>query len=379
MREFVTAPSLGELDAPEFLAACDGLAGVEVFAASIAPRTGLLPAGVGREALIARLRRARAFRLHASYWGSPTAFLGKIGHAELRRRFASEREFLDYFGDGSGRHQFSRWVDEYRLARDLGAETYVFHMIDYATIDGAWEFEQSREEVLAALSAVLQQLLLRLEEAGLLADGPLIELENAGWGLEYGMQTANDAVRVLDAVDDPRGSLRIGWDLNHLLHALGADPGTGRARFLLPDDDLDDDMRELADQRGDDLLDCWLESQLCDPRLRGRISSVHVSDCALKSREFFRRGRLIGDAAEEQRRLPGTEQQRDFGLSLVLDHYDSHLPLGRGCLDGERLVGLLHRLDGENPGFAVLHELKLSRDVPTDLAEQRRALGWDRA
>lgn len=391
MREFATLSALGE-----GVPAVRGLDGFEVGASALAAREGPLPQAEERRALIRELRAMAVRRIHGSYWGSPTAFHGKLGHDDLRARFADEQEYRAYFGDGSGRHQFARWTDEYRLARELGAEVYVFHLIDYATVDGAWAFSQTREEVLAALAAMLQQLLVRLDEAGLLegagalgdAGPPRIELENAGWGLEYGMQTADDAARVLDAVDDPHGVLRIGWDVNHLLHALGRHPGTGEVCFLLPADELTAEMRALPAEAGSaggesraggprrsELAHRWLEQQLGDPRLRGRISAVHLSDCALKDREYFRRGQLDDELLARQRALPGVERRREFGLELVLAHYDSHLPLGAGCLDGARVRALLERLDAENLGFAVLHELKLSRDLGADLTAQREALG----
>ena len=59
-----------------------------------------------------------------------------------------------------------------------------------------------------------QQLLCELEDRGLLTDeSPNIELENAGWGLEHGVQVADDYRFVFSQVYDPRNKLKIGWEI----------------------------------------------------------------------------------------------------------------------------------------------------------------------
>ena len=57
----------------------------------------------------------------------------------------------------------------------------------------------SRETVLDAMVVMLQQFLRELTDRNLLSDSsPVVELENAGWGLEFGAQTA-ERLRVTDA------------------------------------------------------------------------------------------------------------------------------------------------------------------------------------
>ena len=51
---------------------------------------------------------------------------------------------------------------------------------------------------------MIQRLLNELDARNLLTENsPRIELENAGYGLEYGMQDAPDAAFVLDQLCDP--------------------------------------------------------------------------------------------------------------------------------------------------------------------------------
>ena len=129
---------------------------------------------------------------------------------------------------------FARWMQEYELACELGAQAYVFHVIDYAAIDGAWEFTITREQVLDAMVRMVQEFLLRLAGKGLLSAGsPVIELENAGWGLEYGAQRCEDFAEIFRQVYDPFDKLRVSWDMNHLLHAIGKAPDGKSACFML--------------------------------------------------------------------------------------------------------------------------------------------------
>ena len=218
------------------------------------------------------------------------------------------------------------------------------------------------------MGEILARLLVRLEAAGLLrATSPRIELENAGWGLEYGAQTAGDFARILDSVQDKHHRLRIAWDCNHLLHAVGT------RCFLLPKEELQEGMAALEGRA--DLPLAWLRSQLDDPRLRGRLGAVHLSDRLPTGTEFFRRGKLDEPWFSTLNALPDEASQEEYGAALVLDHYDSHVPLGSGVLPGRETAQLLQMLARDNPDFAILHELKNSEDILADLAAQREALG----
>lgn len=349
-----------------------GLHGTEVFMDDVRPRTERLAADAAEwDELVDLLTGLRVSRVHASYWASPTSFLGNVRFAELVQRFEDVERLRQYYGDLSGRHMLTRWVDEYRLARLVGARSYVFHLIDYHPVDGEWDFTISRDVVLEAMSAMVQQFLRELDDQGLLSDdGPLIELENAGWGLEFGAQTADDFDAVLDAVWDAHGLLRVGWDLNHLLHAIGI--RDGEAAFLLPEAELTPGMRWLeASSEGDirQLAERWIATNVLDPRLAGRVGAVHVSDCAPNEHEYFSNGKL-----QPAFQTGGTwDDRKDRGLQIVLEHYDSHLPLGDGALDPEAIADLIRTLAESGP-FMVLHELKNSTDVWADIDDQRRRL-----
>ena len=239
-----------------------GIRGAEVFMADVKPRTSPLAATPQEHAeLVSSLSAAGVRRVHSSYWAAPTAFVANVQFGELVERFEGTERVREYFGDLTGAHMFSRWRDEYALARELGADAYVFHLIDYMPVDGAWEFTVDRRVVLEAMIVLTQQFLRVLDDHGLTDDSsPVIELENAGWGLEFGAQTADDFAEVFAKVYDPAGRLRLGWDLNHLLHAVGLADGTGV--FLLPDAELTPSMRDLertsggSIRRSVDRLDC---------------------------------------------------------------------------------------------------------------------------
>lgn len=377
--EYVTLPKRADRDlAAEILGSEPDLAGFEVFFANLVPRTEPLPTGGAATRLLADLRAANVRRLHASYWGSPTSFLTKSNFRELADRFGSLDGVREYYGDLTGGHMVSRWVDEYTLARRLGADSYVFHLIDYATLDGAWEFSHDKETIRLAMASMLQMFLVVLDDRGLVDDtAPLIEIENAGWGLEHGMQTAADATAVFAEIVDTHRRVRVGWDLNHLLHALGIDTETGRCAFLLPTTEITPTMSALEDENGDDpdaLARAWIEANVTAPELQGSLGALHVSDCALKHTEFFSNGRLNPPYRQRQLELPTREERQEYGLGLVLEHYDSHLPLGQGCLDGRWLADLVQRLAEENPDLAVLHELKNSADLHADVVRQRSAI-----
>lgn len=374
VREYVTCRA-ADLEAAGPAIADRGIRGAEVFMADLAPRTEPLAASPeDRERLLAALRAARVRRVHSSYWAAPTPFVADVGYGELVERFEGSEKVREYFGDLTGDHMFGRWRDEYALARDLGADAYVFHLIDYMPVDGAWAFSVDRCVVLDAMIVLTQRFLRVLEQHGLIdAASPVIELENAGWGLEFGAQTADDFARVFAEVHDPSDRLRLGWDLNHLLHATGLRGGAGS--FLLPDVELTPAMRELEQRAGGDIRALsaeWIALNVLDERLVDRVSALHLSDCPAKEVEYFRNGLLDPEYAIE-----GTVEERaDAGLRIVLDHYDTHVCLGDGVLDPAEVRRVIAALAAHHP-VMLLHELKNAPDVWAELDRQRARLWAD--
>lgn len=351
------------------------LEGTEVFMNDIRPRTLVLADDEdGTARLIESLAASKVRRVHASYWASPTSFLTNVNFSELVGRFGDIERMHEYYGDMSGRHIFTRWVDEYALARSLGARAFVFHLIDYHPVDGAWSFTISRNTVLQAMAAITQQFLRELDERGMLdAGAPVIELENAGWGLEFGAQTADDFVVIFESVWDPHDLLRIGWDINHLLHAIGLRDGKGV--FQLPDEEITPEMARIETASNGDidaLAKQWVEANVLDPRIERKVCAIHLSDCAPKSDEFFRNGELTPRHAIE-----GTwDERRAKGLALVLEHYDNHLPLGDGMLTPSSIRRIIESLARRQP-LMLLHELKNTKDLWADVDRQRLRL-WGR-
>lgn len=344
------------------------LAGTEVYFDDLVPRDQVLcPDGAAETAVIKRMETLGARRAHASYWAWPTAFLTGRHREELYGRMGGAEGVRAYFGDETGEAIFSRWTAEYALCARLGLESYTFHLIDYAPIDGKWGFTLSRQDILDGMAEMLETLLARLDRAGLLGpDSPKIELENAGWGLEYGAQTGGDFAWVFSRVADPWDVLRVGWDTNHLLHAVG------RERFLLPAEEV---TAEMAALEGPGLSLRWLRYDLLDPRLKGRVGSVHLSDRPVTETEYFRRGRLAQPWYGELTALPEGDAQEEYGVAIVLGRYDAHIPAGGGYLTGAEWAELLRDLRETNGDFALLHELKNSKDIFADLAAQQAALG----
>ena len=117
----------------------------------------------------------------------------------------------EYYGDLTGAHMYARWCQEYELATALGAQSYTFHLIDYAPIDGMWDFTISKADIRQAMISMLQHFLNELLDRGLIGpDSPQIELENAGWGLEHGMQTAEDYAMLYRQIYDPFHKVKLG-------------------------------------------------------------------------------------------------------------------------------------------------------------------------
>ncbi|MDO5678595.1 MAG: hypothetical protein Q4G35_13955, partial [Propionibacteriaceae bacterium] len=322
-----------------------GLSGFEVFMDWVRPRNERLFEDEDDFGSLQRsLSRRRVRRIHCSYWGYPTAFLTKQGFSELVERAGGVAEVRAYYKDTTGEHMFARWRDEYQLACALKADAYVFHAIDYAMVDGAWDFTLSRTTIRDAMIAMVQQLLEVLDDASLVsATSPIIEVENAGWGLEYGLQTADDFAHLLAALHDPQDRIRVGWDVNHLLHAVGSEQG--QAAFHLTADELTEHeipahFPNWALLQPPELASAWIRRHLMDPRLRGRVSTIHLSDCKPKSEPYFLNGRAQGTAGATLDTLPRDERGK-YGLDLVLTHYDAHLPLGDGLLDPPQVRQLI--------------------------------------
>jgi len=351
------------------------LSGTEVFMDDIVSRDKILfQNDEEKQELINRLNELAVKRLHCSYWAYPTSFLTKNNYKELVSRFGSISEVITYYGDTTGEHIYSRWLQEYELACELGAQTYVFHTIDYAPIDGAWEYTISREKVVNAMISIVQHFTLLLYDKGLLsAASPIIELENAGWGLEYGAQTNDDFKRLFNQLYDPMNKVKIGWDLNHLLHAVGYDEDKEIAYFMLGDNEITSNMVELQNKYENDpkeFASKWVEENILDPEIIGRISSLHLSDCEMKNIKYFQNGRLQGHFKEEIDALESFVDKEDYGVRIVLSKYDSHIPLGQGVLDPDNVRALIDKTSEKSPSVALLHELKNSTSIHSDLEIQ---------
>lgn len=378
MKQYLTLkPEQIAADAPDFaqrLCREYDLAGVEVFGDDVKSRTlPLFESEAEKRELTERLRAQWVRRLHASYWAYPTAFLTGNRFRELIERMGGEQAVRSYYGDLTGEHMMARWVQEYAVASALQADSYVFHLIDYAPIDGMWAFSMDKQTILQAMIAMLQRFLNHLLEHGLLtADSPIIELENAGWGLEHGVQTAQDYARVWEQVYDPFDRLRVGWEVNHLLHAVGK-MRDGTVCFFLPPEEVTADMRTLEGRYGEEpqkfALE-WLRQNLLHPALRGKVAAVHLSDCKWKTAEYFRNGLLAQPWRGEMQRLKSWEEREEYGVKIVLGEYDSHEVLGDGALAGSAVAALLAQLESENGELMLLHELKNS--VPVEPALQRQ-------
>lgn len=357
------------------------LDGTEFYMNEAAPRTELLFRNEEeKRACRERFEKLGLKRVHCSYWAYPTYFLTKSHYRELVNRIGGEEEVRAYYGDLAGNHLFERWSQEYELACMLGAQAYTFHLIDYAVIDGAWDFDITREEILQAMIGMLQRFLVYLEEKGLMDDAsPVIELENAGWGLEYGAQRHEDFEEVFAQLYDPYDKVRVAWDINHLLHAAGLHPETGKACFMLQDFEITPWMRGLEKNYADDpgaFAMNWLRANILAEGLRGKVNCLHVSDCFLKTTEYFRNGRLQGIYGEEIDKRVGRESKEEYGLAIVLGKYDSHVPLGTdgGVVNCKELMEMIRQLKRDNPEFVILHELKNSKPLFGDLRRQMENL-----
>lgn len=356
-----------------------GLEGTEVFMDDILSRDKVLFTDAEQKAvLVEKLKALKVKRIHCSYWAYPTSFLAKLHFSELSDRFGGSEAIVRYYGDLTGDHMFERWQQEYEIACALGAQAYTFHLIDYAPIDGRWAFTLSKEEIHNAMVLMIQQFLNILLQKGILTkDSPCIELENAGWGLEYGIQTAEEYARLFDQLYDPFKKVKVGWDINHLLHATGFDERLQTARFFLPEEELTTEMQTIEQQYGSKpnlFVQKWLEHNLLYRGLRGRIGSLHVSDCLLKKIEYFRCGKLIGVYGQEMDHLDSWESQENYGVGIVLSRYDSHVPIGEGAIEPSTFRQMIQSMQAVNPDMVLLHELKNSTDQESALKKQLKNL-----
>lgn len=351
------------------------LAGAEIYCADLVDReTDLYQTPEELQALAETLKAQGVCRLHASYWASPAAFL--CGADDVESLFDGKAGVAEYYSDLTGHHLYRRWCQEYALACAIGAQAYTFHLIDYFPIDGLWRFNISRETVVSAMTAMTAKLLKDLTQQGLLtADSPRIELENAGWGLEYGVQTAEDFAALFRQVEDPLGKLCVAWDTNHLLHAIGLRDGQGA--FFLPEEEITPAMAALQTEYGAApaaFAVQWVKRNLLAEELAGKVACVQLSDCALKEHQFFTQGWLEYPWRSHLEACADRSEMEHLGEQLVLTHYDSHLPLGQGILPGGQVWEMLCRLAEQRPDFVLLHELKNSADLAADLALQRSSL-----
>ncbi len=332
------------------------LDGTEVYIAHIVPREqDLFTTAQEKQNLVDQLKNWHTKRLHHSYWAEPTDFLTKKDYPGLVNRFGGEEEVVAYYGDKTGDKMYERWAQEYELATAAGLDAVTFHLIDYFHIDGLWEFNISRQDVIDGMTTMTKRLLEELEKRGLLENGPKIELENAGFGLEYGVQRVEDYLEVMEKVDDKYDKLRVAWDINHLLHAVGIN-NDGKGSFFLTPEEITPAMAALQQQYGDDPVTFatkWVESQVLDPRLVKKVTALHVSDNTLKTIEYFRNGQFTQPYLDEIQALSDPIAQEDYGVNVVLTHYDSHEPLGITLKDFPNILAAM-----EQQPLALVHELK---------------------
>ncbi len=226
-----------------------------------------------------------------------------------------------------------------------------------------------------------------LKQAGLLTGEhqlPTIGIENAGWGLEYGIQTASDYRRLFAFLEEVRCPLRevvtIDWDFNHLLHPLCRTP-SGTASFMLPEEERTDEMRALQDTFGEEpapLAARWIETNVLAHDLLPRVRCIHISDSSWKNAPIFTRCQAVGEYLERLTQEQDPDLRAAIGEELVVTHYDNHLHLGhpRGMLTQDHIAPVLQALAREqtvrgfdgatSPQLVILHELKGYPFVSTD-------------
>lgn len=351
------------------------LDGTEVFMDDVCNRTNVLFSNESeKQILVKKLSSSFVKRLHCSYWAYPTSFLSKNNFTQLVQRFGSIEAIKEYYGDLTGKKMFERWALEYELAAALHAQSFTFHLIDYAPIDGMWEFTISKEDILQAMVGMLQHFINLLFDKGLMTpDSPQIEIENAGWGLEYGIQTGEEYAMLYKQLFDPLSKVKIGWDINHLLHAIGYDIKKGIARFFLTEKEITPVMKDLQTQYGnqpDVFAKKWIELNVMHPDVVEKVGAIQLSDCALKKTQYFTNGILSGKYYDDISSLKTWEEREDYGVKIVLSEYDSHVVLGDGIFKPQFAKEFLTQLQQKNKNVVILHELKNSKNMRADLSKQ---------
>ncbi len=349
--------------------------GTEVFISSVVPREkSLFTSGCEKQKLIDELKNCQVKRVHLSYWAEPCDFLDRKDFKSLLKRFSSEAEISSYYSDLTGEHIYRRWAQEYEIAKDIGAEAVTFHAIDYFHIDGLWRIEKTKKEVLDSFANISNKLLSNLTEKGLLENGPVLEIENAGFGLETGVQTAEDYISLLSKIKN-KDNIKIGWDTNHLLHVAGYDPEKGIAYFLLDDKDKTELMKELEEKYFSDpdmFFQEWIERNLLNKTILPLLGSIHLSDLKPLAKPIFLNGPLISKYFEEINKLNNPVEQENYGARLVLKYYDSHLSIENSPTNFPKVMNLV--IDATSNNISLLHELKNSNLNFKDYERQMKKL-----
>ena len=369
-----------------------GVSSTETYAPVLRPREEALATSSGEMELLVRELGAReASQLHCSYFGNPTAlFRGPSSGAyqALLRNMGGADNFQRYYGDLTGEHVIARACQEYELAVRAGLDHYTVHFgIDYSFSDGMFSYPEEygldREAVVEAAIRQTVVYLSRFEShlarVGLLSQDrglPTIGIENAGWGLEYGIQTADDYRRLFRYLEEAQAPLRhlvtIDWDFNHLLHPLCRDE-SGRGSFALPEEERSDEMRALERSLRDTpsaLAAEWIGTNVLAKDLLPRVRCVHLSDSSWKTHPIFARCQAVGDYLTSLARESDPEARAALGEELVVTRYDNHLHMGNdaGMLERLRIAPILQALASERRArlssqeslytLRILHELK---------------------
>jgi hypothetical protein len=197
-------------------------------------------------------------------------------------------------------------------------------------------------------------------------------------GLEHGIQTADDYSLLFKQLYDPFKKVKIGWDINHLLHAIGFDKIKKSARFFLPHNEITVEMKDLELKYGSEpgiFAQKWLEKNILHPEMVYNIGCLQLSDCVLKKIEYFRNGKLTGKYYDTLSELEKREQQENYGVGIVLSEYDSHVVLGEGILVPSKIKNMLLQILVFSPDLVILHELKNSINQYEALKKQKDLLG----
>lgn len=347
------------------------LDGVEIYMSSIIPREKTLyKNNKEKEALLKFLKAFTVKRVHMSYWAELVDFIGDGDQKSLHKRFRTKKNIMKYYSDFTGEHIYNRWLQEYSVAKSIGAEVVTFHLIEYYHVDGQWQFRTSKKAILKALTRILSKLLVLLEESQLLKDGPIIELENAGFGLESGAQTAQDFAYVFKHLHDIHEKVKIAWDTNHLLHAVGIEPKNSRGIFLLPLQEITYEMKLLQLKYGDHYdLFCvkWIEKNILYPQLLTKVRSIHLSNSPVKTERFFMNGKLSKNYYSRQMSLTTMEEKEAYGANIVLEHYDAHVPFEKGS---KILKASLVRITESIQEVSIIHEFKKTSLDKKSLSKQ---------